>query len=266
MSGLWLLWIILQGCYRGQNVCLYYLLSSCKFGDHKCIYSHSKAALPSAHGWWNDPEQIKRVKEVLEFAEKKAREKRTRGRHRTDAKKQRAKGHGRGKGQHVASKHKERNGREKAKDGKPDAKDVETPAVDKHAKEHGNGEVDAEEGGIAKQKAAPADVSNDKAGSTTEEREPIGADAETEAVKVNAEPSASWWTDSTSKQVSSTEITDLKPSDTAVQVAKSDNKTIPVCFHTFRFESILKMFVAIRLFRTYPLINTLWRFLDSFEF
>ncbi|KAG5648800.1 hypothetical protein DXG03_000149 [Asterophora parasitica] len=59
----------------GKNVCLYFLLSACKFGDLKCIYSHSRDALPK-HGWWNDPVQIKRVKGVLELAEKKAKEQR----------------------------------------------------------------------------------------------------------------------------------------------------------------------------------------------
>ncbi|KAG6879071.1 hypothetical protein C0992_005351 [Termitomyces sp. T32_za158] len=209
------------------------------FGDHKCIYSHSKAALPSEHGWWNDPVQIQRVKEVVEFAEKQAREKRRGGRaHRTDEKKPRAKGPGRGKGQRVASnsKRKERSGREKAKDGKPAAKDVETPVVDKDAQEHEHGEADAEKRGAEEPKAAPADDSNDKSGSATEDREYEGSDAAKETVKISTEPSASSGTDSTSKtdlevendQVSNREVTDLESSEPAVQGAKSDNQIISV--------------------------------------
>ncbi|KAH9474981.1 hypothetical protein JR316_0012080 [Psilocybe cubensis] len=59
----------------GKNVCIYFLLDSCKFGPAKCIYSHSKVALPK-HGWWTSPEQIAKVKSVLEVAEQKSREQR----------------------------------------------------------------------------------------------------------------------------------------------------------------------------------------------
>ncbi|KAF8876346.1 hypothetical protein BD779DRAFT_167670 [Infundibulicybe gibba] len=59
----------------GQNVCLYYLLGSCKFGDAKCIYSHNKDCLPK-RGWWADVEQTAKVKAVLELAEQQAREQR----------------------------------------------------------------------------------------------------------------------------------------------------------------------------------------------
>jgi CCCH-type zinc finger len=41
---------------RGQNVCVFFLLGICKFGDAKCNYSHSMAALSSV-GWWTDPEE-----------------------------------------------------------------------------------------------------------------------------------------------------------------------------------------------------------------
>ena len=60
---------------RGRNVCIYHLLDSCKFGASKCIYSHSKEALPK-RGWWTSPEKVAKVKAVLEVAEKKAREQR----------------------------------------------------------------------------------------------------------------------------------------------------------------------------------------------
>lgn len=57
-------------------MCIYYLLSACKFGEHKCIYAHTKTCLPSTRGWWNDEAQIAKVKGMLEMAEKKAREQR----------------------------------------------------------------------------------------------------------------------------------------------------------------------------------------------
>ncbi|KAF8063561.1 hypothetical protein FPV67DRAFT_1507114 [Lyophyllum atratum] len=86
----------------GKNVCLYHLLATCKFGDLKCIYSHSRDALPTTHGWWNDSEQIKQVKAVLEVAEKKAKEQRALEMllYRLESKKGRGKtqGQGRGKG------------------------------------------------------------------------------------------------------------------------------------------------------------------------
>ena len=56
----------------GRNVCIYFLLDQCKFGEAKCIYSH-KEALPSV-GWWTSEEQIAKVKSVLEVTEKKTRE------------------------------------------------------------------------------------------------------------------------------------------------------------------------------------------------
>ncbi|KAF9006952.1 hypothetical protein BDQ17DRAFT_1302352 [Cyathus striatus] len=59
----------------GRNVCIYYLLDSCKFGSVKCVYAHSKECLPKK-GWWTSAEETKKVKEVLEMAEKSAREQR----------------------------------------------------------------------------------------------------------------------------------------------------------------------------------------------
>ncbi|KAG6916623.1 hypothetical protein DXG01_006119 [Tephrocybe rancida] len=133
----------------GKNVCLYHLLSSCKFGDLKCIYSHSKTELPSTHGWWNDPEQITQVKAVLDLAEKKAKEQRALDilHYRTEAKKARAGGQGRGKGRSSSSKSKERSSggkprqrRAAAKDEGNPVKDDEKPATDddKPAKDNDN--------------------------------------------------------------------------------------------------------------------------------
>jgi hypothetical protein len=66
--------ILIRRYYSGQNVCIYHLLGDCRFGELKCVYSHSRTALPMGRGWWNDPAQVARVKGVLEVAEKNARE------------------------------------------------------------------------------------------------------------------------------------------------------------------------------------------------
>ncbi|KJA22438.1 hypothetical protein HYPSUDRAFT_41064 [Hypholoma sublateritium FD-334 SS-4] len=59
----------------GRNVCTYFLLDSCKFGAAKCIYSHSREALPK-NGWWSSPEQIEKAKAMMAVAEQKNREQR----------------------------------------------------------------------------------------------------------------------------------------------------------------------------------------------
>ncbi|KAL1745725.1 hypothetical protein HDZ31DRAFT_2135, partial [Schizophyllum fasciatum] len=41
----------------GKNVCLHFLLGTCRFRADKCIYSHNRAYLPE-RGWWNDPEAV----------------------------------------------------------------------------------------------------------------------------------------------------------------------------------------------------------------
>lgn len=48
----------------GRNVCLYMLLSTCRFGDSKCIYSHNKDKL-DPEGWWNDEAEIENRKNTL---------------------------------------------------------------------------------------------------------------------------------------------------------------------------------------------------------
>ncbi|KAG6860442.1 hypothetical protein C0995_011082 [Termitomyces sp. Mi166 len=237
---------LLQERYSGKNVCLYYLLSSCKFGDTKCIYSHSKDALPTANGWWNDPVQIKRVKEVLELAEKKAKEKRAQGARgqRTEGKRTRAKGQGRGKSHRDAShsKPRERSGRGKPKDGKPAAEEDETTqaASEKDTKENENTEGDATKGDVEMPKVILAGDSDDRNGSTMEDRrlekDNEGADVKG-AVKISTESSLTLEADSIGKSgiqteehhVPNGEVTDPQPSGPAVQDAKSDNETIPVC-------------------------------------
>ena len=57
----------------GRNVCTYHLLSSCKFGISKCVYSHHKDALP-AEGWWTSPARIAKIKATLESVEQKKRD------------------------------------------------------------------------------------------------------------------------------------------------------------------------------------------------
>ena len=55
-----------QRRHRGRNVCLHYLMGTCKFGDLKCIYSHSKEFLPK-DGWWTTENGIRNVRDGLEF-------------------------------------------------------------------------------------------------------------------------------------------------------------------------------------------------------
>lgn len=57
---------------RGKNVCTYFLLSSCKFGAHQCVYSHSTAYLPKK-GWWTTEEKKDKIKAVMAIAEERKR-------------------------------------------------------------------------------------------------------------------------------------------------------------------------------------------------
>ncbi|TFK23386.1 hypothetical protein FA15DRAFT_670569 [Coprinopsis marcescibilis] len=59
----------------GHNVCIYFLLETCKFGETKCVYSHTKDYLPS-RGWWSDPEKTQKIKGIIELTEKTAKEQR----------------------------------------------------------------------------------------------------------------------------------------------------------------------------------------------
>jgi uncharacterized Fe-S cluster protein YjdI len=60
----------------GRNVCTYFLIDTCKFGEAKCVYSHSRQFLPK-RGWWTDPEKTAKVKGIVELAEKTAKEQRS---------------------------------------------------------------------------------------------------------------------------------------------------------------------------------------------
>ena len=52
--------------HSGRNVCLHYLVGSCKFGDLKCIYSHSKDFLPK-NGWWKTDEGRRNCREKMDL-------------------------------------------------------------------------------------------------------------------------------------------------------------------------------------------------------
>ncbi|SJL04759.1 uncharacterized protein ARMOST_08129 [Armillaria ostoyae] len=50
----------------GKNVCLYFLLGNCKFGDAKCIYSHTRLYLRE-NGFWNDEEATAVLRYIYEM-------------------------------------------------------------------------------------------------------------------------------------------------------------------------------------------------------
>ncbi|KAJ6500741.1 hypothetical protein C8R45DRAFT_1210468 [Mycena sanguinolenta] len=57
---------------EGRNVCLYFLLGSCKFGE-RCLYSHSKANLPDL---WGDESRLPDVRELIRSNEEAIRDRR----------------------------------------------------------------------------------------------------------------------------------------------------------------------------------------------
>ncbi|KAJ7494393.1 hypothetical protein B0H11DRAFT_2004455 [Mycena galericulata] len=57
---------------QGRNVCLYFLLGSCKFGE-RCLYSHSKANLPEL---WGEETRIPDVRSLIRHNEEMIRERR----------------------------------------------------------------------------------------------------------------------------------------------------------------------------------------------
>ena len=59
--------------HSGRNVCLYYLLGSCKFGGFKCVYSHSKRFLPEV-GWWTTEEGRQNCRDNMEIEKEGRRE------------------------------------------------------------------------------------------------------------------------------------------------------------------------------------------------
>ncbi|TFK34378.1 hypothetical protein BDQ12DRAFT_636513 [Crucibulum laeve] len=102
----------------GKNVCLYLLLSSCKFGTSKCVYSHDKSCLPK-RGWWTSEKEVEKVKKVLEMAEKSKRDMRA-----AEEAARKARGKARQAGRERA---KTRDAEKRVKNGEnPKAKDGET--------------------------------------------------------------------------------------------------------------------------------------------
>ncbi|KAJ7215300.1 hypothetical protein B0H12DRAFT_1154635 [Mycena haematopus] len=57
---------------EGRNVCLYFLLGSCKFGE-RCLYSHSKANLPDL---WDDEIGLLDVRDLIRLNEESIRDRR----------------------------------------------------------------------------------------------------------------------------------------------------------------------------------------------
>ncbi|GLB35584.1 hypothetical protein LshimejAT787_0211490 [Lyophyllum shimeji] len=51
----------------GRNVCIFFLLGTCKFGAAKCVYSHDKSYLP--HGWWDHDDLVAKLKEICSESE-----------------------------------------------------------------------------------------------------------------------------------------------------------------------------------------------------
>ncbi|PPQ97683.1 hypothetical protein CVT26_001866 [Gymnopilus dilepis] len=140
----------------GKNVCIYYLLDACKFGAAKCIYSHSKAALPKK-GWWNNPEQVVKVKSVLEAAEKQSREQRQ-----IENEKWRA----HVKAMRAASKEKGKEGKEGA------AKVPKTPRTPRSAGPRRSGKKEGEKADEEKKADGEAKEANGEAAAPTQPTEP----------------------------------------------------------------------------------------------
>lgn len=69
----------LHAC-SGKNVCLFYLIGSCRFGDAKCNYSHTKDYLPE-HGFWSDREELRKVQTAFSEIERQKRLSKRAGRH-----------------------------------------------------------------------------------------------------------------------------------------------------------------------------------------
>ncbi|KAL1942221.1 hypothetical protein VTO73DRAFT_6285 [Trametes versicolor] len=50
----------------GRNVCIYWLLDECRFGDAKCQYAHDRTYLPE-RGWWTDEARNARLRELTDM-------------------------------------------------------------------------------------------------------------------------------------------------------------------------------------------------------
>ncbi|KAI9065683.1 TPR-like protein [Trametes sanguinea] len=45
----------------GRNVCVYWLLGTCRYGDERCIYAHDRTYLPK-EGWWTNTRRVDRMR------------------------------------------------------------------------------------------------------------------------------------------------------------------------------------------------------------
>ncbi|OSD02331.1 hypothetical protein PYCCODRAFT_1411269 [Trametes coccinea BRFM310] len=45
----------------GRNVCVYWLLGTCRYGDERCIYAHDRTYLPE-EGWWTNTRRLSRIR------------------------------------------------------------------------------------------------------------------------------------------------------------------------------------------------------------
>jgi len=50
--------------FRGRNVCIYFLLGNCRFGNSACVYAHDKAYLPTGR-WWEDENKRLAVQHIV---------------------------------------------------------------------------------------------------------------------------------------------------------------------------------------------------------
>ncbi|KAI0631742.1 hypothetical protein C8Q77DRAFT_157668 [Trametes polyzona] len=51
----------------GRNVCLYWLLGQCRFGDGRCAYAHDRTYLPQG-GWWTKTRRLARMYQAFDDA------------------------------------------------------------------------------------------------------------------------------------------------------------------------------------------------------
>ncbi|CDO78199.1 hypothetical protein BN946_scf184770.g2 [Trametes cinnabarina] len=55
----------------GRNVCIYWLLGTCRYGDERCIYAHDDTYLPKA-GWWTNTRRLDRLRQQFSDAVEKS--------------------------------------------------------------------------------------------------------------------------------------------------------------------------------------------------
>ncbi|KAH7921339.1 hypothetical protein BV22DRAFT_1132353 [Leucogyrophana mollusca] len=58
----------------GKNICVNFLMGICKFGDTKCVFSHTKDYLRPKGGWWTTQEGRDNAKEVQKLQQQQDRQ------------------------------------------------------------------------------------------------------------------------------------------------------------------------------------------------